>query len=354
MPGEGLLVVDGALGEGGGQVLRSALALSLALGRPFRIQNLRANRSKPGLRRQHLTCVLAAQAISGAEVNGADLGSRELAFAPGPLRPGDYAFAVGTGGSATLVLQALVPPLLVAAGPSRLAVTGGTHVPKAPIFEFLRQTWFPILEQLGPRLKAELVRPGFSLIGGGRIEVEIEPVPRLARLDEVEPGTLEGAEAHIFSHNLEEHIAAREKKVLQAGRAWAETGLTPEAVRIDPAWSQGPPPEGSGNVVVVAVRRSGRVSVFSEVGELGRRAETVAALTAKQALGFVQAEVPICEHLADQLVVPLALAGGGRFLTQIPGTDHARTSLAVAELFTGLRSRLTAVNQKQCLVEIGP
>jgi len=354
MSGETPLLMDGAWGEGGGQILRSALALSLALGRPFHLRDIRANRSKPGLRRQHLTCVLAAQAIGGAAVEGAEINSRELIFAPGPVRPGDYAFAVGTGGSATLVLQALVPPLLTAARPSRLAVTGGTHVPKAPVFEFLQKTWFPRLEQLGPRLRASLARPGFSWIGGGRIEVEIEPVPSLERFKEADPGTLEGAEARIFSHDLAEHIAEREMRVLQAGTAWAEAGLTPEAVRLDPGWSQGSKPEGSGNAVIIEVRRGGWTSVFSEVGELGRRAEKVAAQTARQALRFVQAEVPVCEHLADQLVVPLALAGGGSFLTQKPSTGHLQTCLAVAELFTGLRGRLKALNKTQHLVEIGP
>jgi RNA 3'-terminal phosphate cyclase (ATP) len=355
MADEAVLRVDGALGEGGGQILRAALAFSLALGRPFRIDNIRANRAKPGLRRQHLTCVLAAQAIAEAEVNGAEINSRELTFSPGPVRPGDYAFAVGTGGSATMVLQALVPPLLTAAGPSRLTVTGGTHVPKAPVFEFLQMTWFPRLEQLGPRLRARLARPGFSLVGGGRIEVEIEPVPRLKRFNEVEPaGPLDRAEARIFSHGLAEHIAEREKHVLQAGTAWAEAGLAPEAVRIDPGWSQGLPPEASGNAVIVDVHRGGWVSVFSEVGELGRKAEKVAAQAARQALRFVKADVPICEHLADQLVVPLALAGGGRFLAQKPATSHLQTCLAVAGLFTGLRGRLTSLSNNRLLVEIGP
>jgi len=347
-------MLDGSLGEGGGQVLRSALALSLALGRPFHIRNIRANRIKPGLRRQHLTCVLAAQALCGAEVDGAEMAAQELTFIPGPVQPGDYAFAVGTGGSAVLVLQALVPPLLTATGSSRLTVTGGTHVPKAPVFEFLQKTWFPRLEQFGPRLRASLIRPGFSWIGGGRIEVDIEPVQCLQGLNEIEPKTLEGAEARIFNHDLAEHIAEREKHVLQAGRAWAEAGLTPEAVHIDLGWSQGLQPEGSGNAVIVEVRRGGWISVFSELGVMGRKAEKVAAQAARQALRFVQAEVPICEHLADQLVVPLALAGGGLFLTQKPQTAHLQTCLAVAELFTGLKGRLKALDNRRYLVEIGP
>jgi len=348
-----MLLLDGALGEGGGQVLRSALALSLALGRPFRIQGIRANRSKPGLRRQHLTCVLAAQTLGGAEVAGAELGSRELTFIPGSLRPGDYAFDVGGGGSAALVLQALVPPLLLAAGPSRLAVTGGTHVPKAPVFEFLQKTLFPRLEQMGPRLRAAQARPGFSRFGGGRLEVEIEPVPRLKKLAETNPGTVEGAEAAVLSHGLAEELVARERRVLL--KSGAEAGLNLEGARIDSAWPPGSAePQGSGLAVLVEVRQGGWISVFSEIGEQGLRAGKAARLAAGQALRFIRAEVPICEHLADQLVVPLALAGGGRFLTQTPETDHLQTCLSVAELFTGLQGRLTTMNERQCLVEIAP
>ena len=352
MPEKYLLQVDGSLGEGGGQVLRSTLALSMALGRPFRIHNIRGNRAKPGLRRQHLTCVHAAQAICGAEVNGADFGSLELSFLPGPVRPGNYTFDIGSGGSVTLVLQALIPPLLTTAEPSRLTVIGGTHVPKAPVFEFMQKTLFPRLEQLGPRLRAELLRPGFSRLGGGRVEVEIAPIPRLGRLDEVEPGTLDGAEARIFSHNLPEHISAREKRILEASQTWGESGFSMEAVRIDSGWSQSQKPEGSGNAVIIEVRRGGRVSIFSEVAERGRKAEDVAANAARHTMRFVQDDIPICEHLADQLIVPLALAGGGRFLTQ-KVTPHTRTCLAIAELFTGLKGRLTTLNQNQNLVELG-
>ena len=166
------VLVDGSFGEGGGQILRASLALSMALGHPFRLINIRANRPKPGLKRQHLACVQAAQRICGAKVTGDVINSTEICFAPGTVQPGEYCFDIGSGGSCTLVLQALVPALLTASGPSRLTVTGGTHVPFAPPVEFLRDTLFPWLEKLGPRLSAHMDKPGFMQIGGGKITVE--------------------------------------------------------------------------------------------------------------------------------------------------------------------------------------
>ena len=173
-----IITIDGSMGEGGGQILRAALALSMAQGRPFKLVNIRANRTPPGLRRQHLLCVQAARELCGADVEGDALGSLTLSFAPGPLKPGEYRFAVGTGGSVTLVLQALVPALLFADAPSRLTVTGGTHVPFAPPFEFMRDTLFPQLERLGPKLSAVMKRIGYMEVGGGRVEVEIVPPRR--------------------------------------------------------------------------------------------------------------------------------------------------------------------------------
>ncbi len=150
------LTINGIMGEGGGQILRSSLALSLALGIPFRMVNIRANRSKPGLRPQHLACVKAAQDICDATVQGAELDSREIVFQPGEVKAGEYHFDIGTGGSVMLLLQAIIPPLLVANAPSVITVTGGTHVPKAPPFEFLCDCLFPRLEAMGPKLTALL------------------------------------------------------------------------------------------------------------------------------------------------------------------------------------------------------
>ena len=163
------MTVDGSKGEGGGQVLRTALALSLVSGQPFRIDRIRAGRAKPGLMRQHLTAVRAAAAIGQARVSGDHIGSTELAFTPSRVAGGDYTFAVGSAGSATLVLQTVLLPLLLARESSRLTLEGGTHNPWAPPFDFLTRAFLPLVNRMGGRARASLIRPGFYPAGGGRL-----------------------------------------------------------------------------------------------------------------------------------------------------------------------------------------
>src|SRR5512136_2571133 len=178
-----MITIDGSQGEGGGQILRTSLALSLVTGQPFRMERIRAKRQKPGLLKQHLTAVEAAKTVGCAEVTGAALGSQTLEFKPGPVTPGNYRFAVGTAGSATLVLQTVLPPLLVASGPSTLTLEGGTHNPFAPPFDFLARCFAPVVERMGPRIELKLHRPGFFPAGGGQFEAQITPVNRLKPID---------------------------------------------------------------------------------------------------------------------------------------------------------------------------
>ena len=185
-----MIIIDGSEGEGGGQVLRTSLSLSLLTGKPFRIEKIRANRSRPGVMRQHVTAVEAACEIGGAECEELAVGASELTFVPGKVKPGEHRFAVGTAGSTSLVLQTILPPLMLADGPSSLVLEGGTHNIHAPPFDFLDRVFLPILNRMGPRVSARLVRPGFYPAGGGRIEVEIEPLRQLARLDLLERGEL--------------------------------------------------------------------------------------------------------------------------------------------------------------------
>ena len=185
-----MLVIDGAMGEGGGQILRSALALSLCLNKPFRITNIRANRDKPGLRPQHLVAVQAAAKIADAKVDGATKSSQLLEFIPGSIKPGEYSFDIGTAGSTTLVLQTILPALLTAAQPSTIQLHGGTHNPLAPPFDFFQQAFVPLLNRMGPRIKTHLQRPGFYPVGGGIVAVTIEPVAKLQPLKIVERGAL--------------------------------------------------------------------------------------------------------------------------------------------------------------------
>ncbi len=236
-----MVVIDGAQGEGGGQVLRTALALSMVTGEPFRISRIRRGRAKPGLLRQHLTAVRAAERISAARTTGAALGSAELAFTPGAVAPGDYTFSIGTAGSTTLVLQTVLPALLTAAAPSRLTLEGGTHNPAAPPWDFLVESFLPVLERMGARFDPRLERPGFHPAGGGRFSIQVTPAPRLARLD-LAAGSEIAAEGLVLLANLPGHIAERERDTILA-----RTGWEPEQVRIHrPAEATGP-----GNAVML-------------------------------------------------------------------------------------------------------
>src|SRR4051812_13032718 len=205
-----LVTIDGSFGEGGGQILRTSLALSMLTGRPFRIDRIRANRDKPGLRRQHLTGVNAAAAISGAKVGGAAVGSSSLYFAPaGPARPGEYTFDIGTAGSTTLVLQAVLPALLTAAGPTTLHFAGGTHNPGGPPPDFLERAFLPLVRRMGPGVTVELDRPGFAPAGGGRWSVHVEPAKQLTPLHLPERGTVRRTTGRAQVAGLPRHIAER-------------------------------------------------------------------------------------------------------------------------------------------------
>jgi RNA 3'-terminal phosphate cyclase (ATP) len=320
--------LDGSLGEGGGQVLRSALAISLVTGIPFRMVHVRARRRRPGLLRQHLTALLAAAEVGQAKVTGAELGSREVGFWPGPARPGNYRFSVGTAGSATLVFQTVFPALALAGGRSTVVVEGGTHNPLAPPFEFLARAFLPLAARMGPRADAVLERPGFHPAGGGRIRVEIEPARTFGRLDLPERGEVRERRARAVVSRLARSIAERELRVVQ------------ERLRLDPASTRVEEVRdaaGPGNVVTVEIESAHLTEVFTGFGRRGIPAERVAAAVAEEAAGYLAAGVPVGRHLADQLVLPMALGGGGSFRTLSP-TEHTRTQAELCRAF--LRSAI--------------
>src|SRR5688572_13978512 len=205
-----MLTIDGSYGEGGGQIIRTSLALSLVTGKPFRAEHVRANREKPGLRQQHLTAVKAAAEIGQAQVEGAAVGSREFTFIPGTVTPGDYTFSVGTAGSATLVLQTVLPPLMIASGPSVLRFEGGTHNVHAPPYDFLERTFLPLVNRMGPNILIELGRYGFYPPGGGRFDVFIEPTVKPRRLDLLKCGEVLERRARALVVNLPAGMAERE------------------------------------------------------------------------------------------------------------------------------------------------
>jgi RNA 3'-terminal phosphate cyclase (ATP) len=341
-----LIQIDGSQGEGGGQILRTALALSLVTGQPFRISKIRAGRKNPGLLRQHLTAVKAAQAIGQAQVDGAHLGATQLTFTPGQITAGDYHFAIGTAGSATLVLQTVLPALLLQRDgyetATRLTLEGGTHNPFAPPFGFLTRAFLPLLKRMGAEVNAQLLRHGFYPAGGGQFTVEVEPVAQLAALSLHERGDIRTKAARALVASLPRNVAERELKVVREKLNWNAEWLHVEEVRNSP---------GPGNVVSLEIESAHLTEVFTGFGERGVPAEAVANKVIQEARRYLAAEVPVGEYLADQLLLPLALAGGGSFVT-LPPSRHTTTNIEVIQQFLPLRITTHQLNNRAWQIEI--
>lgn len=322
-----MLTIDGSQGEGGGQVLRTSLALALVTQTPFRIEKIRAGRERPGLLRQHLTAVQAAARVGSAEVVGAELGSKALEFRPGAVHAGHYRFAVGTAGSAGLVLQTVLPALLRADGPSTLELEGGTHNPLAPPFDFLERVFAPLLARMGAKLELALDRPGFFPAGGGRFTARIEPARELRPLVLEERGALVARRARALVANLPAKIGAQELEVARRRLGWREN----ECAVLVVERSTGP-----GNALLLEVEFAHVSELVTGFGEKDVRAATVAERAAKELERYLACDAPVGEHLADQLVLPLALARGGSFVTGEP-SSHLATNLQVVERFVDAR-----------------
>jgi RNA 3'-terminal phosphate cyclase (ATP) len=347
------LHIDGAQGEGGGQVVRSSLALSLVTGRPVTIENIRARRDKPGLRRQHLVAVEATATVCGGEVQGAQVGSPWLHFHPKPVRAGTYRFAIGTAGSATLVLQTVLPALLVADGPSTLVLEGGTHNPWAPPFDFLQRAFLPLVSRMGPRVAATLERHGFYPAGGGQFTVAIEPCAALAGFDLLERGSPRSTSACAILANLPAHIAEREVKTMLHAMNWE-----PGCGRIETVEALGP-----GNVAYIELESQYVTEIFTAFGRLGVTAEQVADEAARQARDYWQSRAAVGPQLADQLILPLGISAwqpptadrqrGGSFRT-LPLTQHTITHIEILRQFLGITIGVEEESDGTCRVSVHP
>lgn len=335
-----MITIDGSRGEGGGQILRTSLALSMVTGKPFRVFRIRAGRKKPGLLAQHLCAVEAARAVSGAEVEGAKLGSGELVFTPGELRGGEYVFRTGTAGSATLVFQTVLPALLRAGSASQVSFEGGTHNPMAPPFEFLASAFLPLLARMGAKVDLALERPGFFPGGGGRFTARITP-GALAPLALPARGDVESVHAKIWVAGLPRHVASRERKAL--GERMGLTRIEIETLED---------PRGPGNAVHLFCESEHVTEVFTAFGEQGLRAEKVAEFAMIEAERYLAANVPVGEHLADQLMLLLALAGGGSLRT-LPLSGHARTQQETIAAFLEVPIRVETLEDGSERVDVG-
>jgi RNA 3'-terminal phosphate cyclase (ATP) len=345
-----MIELDGSLGEGGGQILRTALALSLISGQAFRIDNIRAKRPKPGLMRQHLACVQAAVAVGGgvektSAVNKAgeavQIGETSLIFTPGEICAGDYEFAIGSAGSCMLVLQTVLWPLVMAKGAksaSNLILRGGTHNPMAPSLSFLQQLAPYFAGNAADEsekgiektllFELELRRHGFYPAGGGEVLVKITPQAQgVSAINLMQRGALLEAYAECLHAGLPRGVAERELAVLQKALNFSDEQLRNRALRTN---------EGPGNALLVVLRYEQITEVFASYGNKGVSAEQVAQSLLQEVKAYQAHTAPVGPHLADQLMIPMALAAmqghkSQYFATEL--TDHTRTNAQVIEKF---------------------
>jgi RNA 3'-terminal phosphate cyclase (ATP) len=316
-----MLEIDGK--EGGGQLLRTALALSLCTGEPFRMERIRARRSRPGLMRQHLTAVLAAKEVGSAQVGGDAPGSSTLEFVPGTVRGGDYHWPIGTAGSTTLVLQTVLPALWMAGAAARLRLEGGTHNPLAPSADFLEQSFLPLMGRMGLLWSFAQERHGFYPAGGGALAIELAASAPPTPLHLPDRGALRGVSAVALMSSVPGRVAERE---LDAVRRHLH--LDDEHRHIRQAIGS----PGPGNALMVRVESEQLCELFTAFGERSISSERVAEQVCAQAQSYLDSGAAVGPYLADQLLLPLALAGAGSFTTQAP-TEHARSNAALIEKF---------------------
>jgi len=328
---EQMIVIDGSQGEGGGQVLRTAVGLAAALGRAVKVERIRARRPKPGLRPQHLAAVRAAAAVCDAGPLDAEVGSTELVLRPGEVRAGEYRFDIGTAGSTTLVLQTVLPALLLAEGDSQVTVTGGTHNPLAPCFEYLRDVFALPAAAMNCQLYLEMPRAGFYPKGGGEVRLNVRGVGSPDNLDPLLLGRraalrhIEGISA--ASRSLPAHIIERQTSQVLGRLASAGHRASVEQA----GW----PTHSPGTAVFLRATFANTVGGCFALGKRGKPAERVADEAVDALLAFIASPAALDAHAADQLLTLAALCPReSRFSTERV-TDHLRTNAAVIEQTTG-------------------
>lgn len=323
-----MIELDGSAGEGGGQVLRTSLTLSMITGQPFRITNIRARRAKPGLMRQHLVAVQAAARVSDAAVTQAEVGSQELTFAPNRIKSGAYDFAIGTAGSSTLVLQTILPALLYGDATSTVHISGGTHNPMAPPVEFLQRAYCPLLRAMGAEIEIDMLRAGFYPAGGGVVRASVEPCSGLRPLDLISRGKRISGYAESIVAGVPAGVARRELECIGAGMGWAEPQLLERVL---------PAEQGPGNALLITLEHEYVTEVFTAFGEKTVKAEAVAETVLHEARRYEASNAAVGEHLADQIMLPMALAGGGCYSIERV-SQHARTNAGIIMRFLPVRT----------------
>jgi RNA 3'-terminal phosphate cyclase (ATP) len=324
-----LIEIDGSSGEGGGQILRTSLALSMITKQPLHIRRIRAGRKKPGLQHQHLACVEAAAQLCHAQTLGAEVHSQELEFRPGPDCSEQLTVDIGTAGSTTLVVQTILVPAIAMGHALDATVIGGTHNPMAPPFEFLDRVFLPHLRAMGAHVTLTLEKHGVFPGGGGKVSLQVRPSSRLTPVAVLEAGPVTGRRASVILARLPTHVADRELAIVRNRFRIAPEDCQTFDVRGGPA-----------NVLMIEIERAGSRELVTAHGEKGIRAELVAERACNEMDVWLKANVPVGEHLADQLLLPMALAGGGKFRARGPLSLHAMTNIETINAFIDVPIRV--------------
>ncbi|MBX3418064.1 MAG: RNA 3'-terminal phosphate cyclase [Pirellulaceae bacterium] len=340
-----LISIDGSQGEGGGQMIRSALSLAMITGRAFEIQNIRAKREKPGLLRQHLTAVNAARTVCNGQVTGAELGSREMIFAPCEIHPRHFRFDIGSAGSTTLVAQTLIPALMIASGPSTIEITGGTHNQAAPPYHYLESSYLPIVSRMGPKFTPDLLRWGFYPAGGGHIRIDIDPQQNLRGIEIDKWLATPTAKVTAVVSQLPESIAEREVQLIRRRAGWNPEQCHVKNITTSP---------GPGNVVMIELRGPQVTEIFTGFGRRGIRAEQVALGAWEEAKEYLASAAPVGEHLCDQLLLPMSIAASqgqtSRILTGLL-SQHSQTQIDLIRKFLDVAIQITNRGPRQIQID---
>lgn len=323
------LEIDGSEGEGGGQILRSSLALSLLTSRPFRLINIRAKRRKPGLAAQHLASIKAASAICNGLYKGAVIGSSVLYFEPNGVASGDYAFSIGTAGATSLVLHTVCLPLaLKGTSQSRVTITGGTHVAHSPSYHFLESTWLGYIKKMGLNVELAMKQPGFYPRGGGEISAVIHPATSIRSLMLTARPTLTTAGGFSAVAGLPEGIANRQAR--RVSFRLSQAGL--DCHICQECWNNGPASNAS-----IIFRQAAVPTLFSALGERGKPAERVADEVADEAIAFRDSGAAVDPYSADQIVLPLVFAEAPSEFRVSRVSLHLTTNIATIRKFVDRR-----------------
>ena len=337
-----MIEIDGTFGEGGGQILRTSLSLAAITGQAVHFVNIRAKRRKPGLMRQHLACVNAATEITGGHVSGAELNSQELTFEPGAIRGGDYHFAVGSAGSVTLIAQTVIPVLLNADKPSTVEIEGGTHVDQTPIFEFFDRVYLPALRGMGAEVTAKMDRVGFYPAGGGKIVLEIQPIKTWKHFECLQAGNLKRSLLTVMGHGVDEQIMDDELTICKR-KVDGKTVLRCMKQTVE---SPGP-----GNVLYAQMEYENITELFSICGAFNVSRREVGERVAGMLNKYLELNVPVGRFLADQLLLPMAIGAGGKYLTS-PPTKHSQTNIEVIRKFLNTDIKLENNENGTYIIEV--